>query len=155
MRVTPKKEKWVGGLTFLALLGIIFASYVNKDDPTSGGTYRVEGVFSKIDGLLPEADVRLGGVTIGHVSDSRLNENYSAVVGLEILKGYEIPQDTAAAIHTDGLFGAKYIELEPGGSEKSLTNGARIDMTQSSVVVEDLLELIISEGKARQAQKAP
>ena len=59
--------------------------------------------------------------------------------------------NTSAAIHTNGLFGSKFIVLEPGGEFDELTDGDSITYTQDSLVVEDLLELIITEGKARRA----
>jgi phospholipid/cholesterol/gamma-HCH transport system substrate-binding protein len=55
--------------------------------------------------------------------------------------------DTSAAIHTDGLFGGKFIVLEPGAEENILNNEDEISLTQDAIIVSDLLELIISEGK--------
>jgi len=63
-----------------------------------------------------------------------------------------LPIDTAAAIHTDGLFGSKFVILDPGGDEKTLEDGSAIEFTQDSVVVSDLLDLIIREGKAARSQ---
>jgi phospholipid/cholesterol/gamma-HCH transport system substrate-binding protein len=51
------------------------------------------------------------------------------------------------------LFGGKYITLEPGGDEEYLASGGEISMTQGSIVVQDLLELIIGEANLRRVQK--
>lgn len=154
MVYSTRKEKIVGGLTFLALVLAIFASYAIPDGPREEGRYSVQAVFGRIDGLAEEAEVRMGGVQIGYVSGAKLNENYRAVVTMSIDDHIKLPIDTSAAIHTDGLFGNKFIELEPGGEVELLTEGSMIEMAQSSVVVEELLDLIISEGKARQAKQA-
>ncbi|WP_419796923.1 MAG: outer membrane lipid asymmetry maintenance protein MlaD [Terasakiella sp.] len=153
MKYSARREKTVGGLTFLGLVLAILISYGKSDETGNEQTYKVSATFSRIDGLVEESDVRMGGVRIGYVLGADLNENYRAVVTMAIEKNVRLPLDTSAAIHTDGLFGNKFIELEPGGDENYLNNGGRIDMAQSSVVVEELLELIIAEGKSKRAQK--
>jgi len=150
---STRKEKVVGGVTFLALVLAVFISYVKPDTSVNEDFYEVSAVFGRVDGLEDEAEVRMGGVQIGRVIKADLNENYRAVIIMSIDKNITLPIDTSAAIHTDGLFGGKFIELEPGGDDVSLENGSAIDMTQSSVVVEELLELIISEGKAKRTTK--
>ena len=65
----------------------------------------------------------------------------------------KIPKDSSAAIHTDGLFGSKFISLGPGAEEALLKDGDTITFTQDAVVVSELLDLIISEGKAKRAQQ--
>lgn len=57
-------------------------------------------------------------------------------------------------IETDGLFGQKYVELRPGGSDRNLKNGARISFTQDAVILEDLVALIVQRAKAAQAAAA-
>lgn len=153
MTYSARREKTVGGLTFLALVVAILFSYGSQDGGDQERFYQVNATFNRIDGLTEEAEVRMGGVPVGMVMQADLNDNYRAVVTMGIHKDVLLPLDTSAAIHTDGLFGSKFIELEPGGSMDYIANGGRIDMAQSSVVVEELLDLIIAEGKARQAQK--
>ena len=72
---------------------------------------------------------------------------------LKLDRDVKIPTDTSAAIHTDGLLGSKYIVLDPGVEEEYLGNGDKFDLTQDSVVVQDLLELIIGETEANQAKR--
>jgi len=64
-----------------------------------------------------------------------------------------LPKDSSASIHTDGLFGSKFVVLEPGAEEAVLKNGDEIIYTQDALVVSDLMELIISEGKSKRAQQ--
>jgi len=51
----------------------------------------------------------------------------------------EIPDDSFAAIQTQGLLGGKYIGLSPGGDDQYLKNGSVIEQTQSAIVLESLL----------------
>ncbi len=93
--------------------------------------------------------MRLSGIRVGRVVGQKLDDSYRAVITMRLTPELHLSTDTAAVIHTDGLLGAKYISLEPGGDEKRLPPGGEITYTQDSVVIEDLLETIISEAKIR------
>ena len=84
-----------------------------------------------------------------------LDAKYRAIVTFSLDVALKIPKDSSAAIHTDGLFGSKFVVLEPGVGDAALKTGDRLTMTQDAVVVSDLLDLIISEGKANRAQAKP
>ena len=65
---------------------------------------------------------------------------YSAVVYMDIEAGYDnLPKDTAASILTAGLLGAQYIGLDPGGDFEFLVDGDELDITQSALVLENLI----------------
>jgi phospholipid/cholesterol/gamma-HCH transport system substrate-binding protein len=52
---------------------------------------------------------------------------------------FQFPKDTSAKILTSGLLGEQYIGLEPGGEASMLVAGSTIGMTQSAVVLENLI----------------
>lgn len=52
---------------------------------------------------------------------------------------YQFPKDTSAKILTSGLLGDNYVGLEPGGDTEMLKSADRIRMTQSAVVLENLI----------------
>lgn len=141
----------VGGFTLLILvfLGVLAFSGIGSKAETG---YTIRAAFDKIDGLSVGGEVRMGGIPVGRVESLSLDENFRAVTGLRILPGVEIPDDTAAAVHTDGLFGAKFITLDPGGGD-NLTSGGEITVTQGSLVLQDLLGLIIGQAKANRATR--
>jgi phospholipid/cholesterol/gamma-HCH transport system substrate-binding protein len=66
-----------------------------------------------------------------------------------------IPTDTSVSIQTDGLFGRKFVVLEPGGDDTMLADGGVITFTQDSLIVGELLDLIIAEGRAQRAANKP
>ena len=136
----------VGSLTLVVLVAISVMSFA-KSNLSEVGTYNIKATFSRIDGLLKGDEVRMGGIKIGTVVGERLTDTYRAVLTLRIDSSVELPRDTSAAINTEGLFGSKYIELEPGGDIEALKAGDSITMTQDSLVIEDLLDLIIGEAK--------
>jgi phospholipid/cholesterol/gamma-HCH transport system substrate-binding protein len=142
-------ETGVGFIAFCVLAALIFISYAsNRFEDDSGGAYRILATFNRIDGLGIGDDVQLAGIPIGEVESFTLDANYRARVTLQINRDIELPLDTAAAIHTDGLFGTKFVVLEPGGELETLQNGDEISYTQDSLIIGELLDLIIAEGRA-------
>ena len=94
----------------------------------------------------------LAGVTIGRVSSiSSDREDYSAIVTLSIDQNYNnLPVDSTAAILTAGLLGAQYIGVVPGAEVDYLKEGDSIDITQSALVLEQLIgELLFSRAGAQ------
>lgn len=146
-----KREVVYGGLAILLFMAIFGFFYSGQHQKATAGLteYTIYATFNRIDGLDVGTEVRLSGIPIGTVEDLTLTPNYRARVTMRIRQGVELPADTSAAIHTDGLFGSKFVTLDPGGDEDVLKNGDTITFTQDAVVVSDLLDLIIAEGKSQ------
>lgn len=122
-------------LVFLALRAGNMSSAVGL-----GETYRVTARFDNIGGLKPRAAVRSAGVVVGRVeSISFDDQNYQAEVVLALDARYRFPKDTSIKILTSGLLGEQYIGMTPGGDEAMLAAGDRITLTQSAVVLENLI----------------
>ena len=146
------REILVGMAVFVALVLALGLSYGGGRLKPAGG-YALMATFNRVDGLSVGDDVRLSGVKVGGVERQVLDDNYRALVTLRITTDVKLPTDTAAAIHTDGLFGTKFVILDPGGDDAILEPGGNISFTQDAVLVDELLELIIAEGKARGATR--
>jgi len=150
------REIWIGAATVTGFA--LLVGFMNQADnvvpKSSSSTTSVVGKFNKVDGLTEGSEVRLGGIRVGQVRSMELDDQFRAVVTFEYDSGYKFPKDTSAAIHTDGLFGGKFVVLEPGAEEVPLKTGDEIELTQDAVIVTDLLDLIISEGKVAQAKRA-
>ena len=137
----------LAALVFLALrVGNLSSANVNN-------AYRLHAEFDNIGGLKLKAPVTLAGVNIGRVTDVMIDkEFYTAVVEMSIDSKYDnLPEDTSAAILTAGLLGAQYIGLEPGAEESYLTDGGKIEITQSSLVLENLISTFITSGAGQGA----
>ena len=146
------KQTLVGGLVVTALALILAFSY-GGPELKSGGGYHLTASFNRVDGLVAGDEVRLGGIKVGTVIKQYLDKDYRAVLRFEIDPAIQLPMDTSVAIHTDGLLGAKFAVLEPGGEEEYLQPDDEIPFTEDALIVEELLELVISEGRARQRKK--
>ncbi len=114
--------------------------------------YEVTAQFENIGGLKVLSPVSVGGVRIGRVSAIDFDqEDYEAVVTMAINPQYDrLPVDTSASIFTSGLLGEQYIGFEPGGEERFLKDGDQITLTQSAMVLEQIIGQFIfskaSEG---------
>ena len=107
----------------------------------SGDSYIISATFENVGGLKVRAPVTVSGVRIGRVDAIDYDlEVYEAIVTLRIDSFYDrFPEDTAASIFTSGLLGEQYIALEPGGSPDNLGDGDRIQLTQSALVLEQII----------------
>ena len=125
----------------LAALFVLAMKVSNLSQLNQGDGYSVIARFENIGGLKVRSPVKVGGVRIGRVADIGYdNERYQAVVTLQLDDKYnQFPEDTSASVFTAGLLGEQYIALEPGGAEEFLQQGSEIDITQSAVIVEQLI----------------
>ncbi len=127
------------------LLGFVAIGYLalqaaNLATFNFGETYTLSARFDNIGGLKPRAPVRSAGVTVGRVTGITLDANtFQGVVTMELDGRFKFPADTSAAILTAGLLGDQYIGLNPGGDDKNLAAGDMIRLTQSAVVLENLI----------------
>jgi len=103
--------------------------------------YKVSAQFENIGGLKELSSVSVGGVRIGRVTSIEFDqEDYEAVVTMAIDPQYNrLPTDTSASIFTSGLLGEQYIGFEPGGEEVFLKDGDKITLTQSAMVMEQII----------------
>jgi phospholipid/cholesterol/gamma-HCH transport system substrate-binding protein len=118
---------------------LVYAVLHGGRAPQSSGI-ALTAEFDRVDGLNTGADVKIGGVKIGSVSDLRIDpRSFQAVVTLRVRADLGLPTDSSAEVSSEGLLGGKYISIVPGGAERLLRDGGRITETQGSVSLESLL----------------
>lgn len=135
-------DLWVGLFVLVGALALLFLALKagNMSTFSFEKTYPVITKFDNIGGLKPRAPVKSAGVVVGRVADIRFDDkSYQALVTLELETRYQFPKDSSAKILTSGLLGEQYIGLEPGGDTANLAAGDRIKMTQSAIVLENLI----------------
>lgn len=136
-------ETILGAVVLVVAGGFLTFAYKTIDIAPSSG-YEITANFSKVDGLEPGSPVRISGVKVGQVMGFSLNpENYMAVVRMNIDDGIKIPADTAAVVASAGLLDGKFMSLEPGGDEEILQAGGKLEYTQSTPGLEQLLGQVI------------
>ena len=125
----------IAALIWLALRATDFGQDIGEE------TYRISARFSNVGDLRNRAPVKIGGVTVGLVESITLDPvSFEALVEMDIDSRYdEIPNDTGASVLTSGILGDRYIGLEPGGSPDMLKDGDELFITQSALVLEQLV----------------
>lgn len=143
-------DMWVGAFVvggFIALLILAF-KVGNLGNFDGSDAYMLYGEFDNIGGLKVKAPVKSAGVVVGRVADIQFdNDKFRARVTMRISNRFQFPKDSSASILTSGLLGEQYIGLDAGGDVANLKNGDRFKLTQSAMVLEQLIGQFIY-GKA-------
>ncbi len=145
-------EVGTGTAVVLALLVFLVMAYTNSRAGDLVG-YDVLARFSRVDGVAIGTEVRAAGIPVGRVVRLYLDENRQGVLVLHLDAGLELDSEASAAVATDSLFGQKFVQLDVGGGDEVIEPGGEIIYTESSLIVDDLLELIIQRARDRQRPK--
>ncbi|AKC68575.1 outer membrane lipid asymmetry maintenance protein MlaD [Pandoraea oxalativorans] len=133
---------WVGLFVVLGFAALLFLALKagNMSSLSFSKTYPITVRFDNIGGLKPRAAVKSAGVVVGRVASIKFDDKrYLADVTLNLDSQYQFPKDSSAKILTSGLLGEQYIGLEPGGDDQMLKGGDTITLTQSAIVLENLI----------------
>lgn len=139
-------ETVMGAVVLAVAGGFLYFAYSNSNVKPIDG-YAVNAAFSNISGISAGSDVRVGGIKIGVVESAMLDpKTFQAVTTLRIGDQYKLPKDSSAAIHSPGLLGDKFVDIQPGGDEQNLGNGDKITFTQPAVSIEELVGKFVFSG---------
>ena len=150
-------DAWVGFFVLVGVLALVFLALKagNLGASTFEKTYPLTTKFDNIGGLKSRAAVRSAGVVVGRVGAITFDDkSFQAVVILNMDQRYKFPKDSSVKILTSGLLGEQYVGIEPGGDNKTLVAGDTIKMTQSAIVLENLISQFLyskaADGKDAQ-----
>jgi phospholipid/cholesterol/gamma-HCH transport system substrate-binding protein len=150
-------DLWVGVFVVLGIAGLLFLAMKvgNLASFSTNEMYQVQARFANIGGLKVRAPIKSAGVVVGRVADIRFdNESYEAIVLMNLDASYQFPRDTTAKILTSGILGEQYLGLEAGGDGVMLKNGDRLRLTQSAVVLENLISQFLFNKAAESKEPA-
>jgi phospholipid/cholesterol/gamma-HCH transport system substrate-binding protein len=148
------------GTGLFVVLGFISLLFLTTQLPSSGlkltqtkAGYRIKASFDNVGDLKVGSPVTMAGVNLGEVESIRIDwATYKAQVTMRIDSRFnQIPDDSDASIQTQGLLGGKYVGIGAGGSETFLKEGSQITLTQSALVLENLINKFFTS----QASKSP
>jgi phospholipid/cholesterol/gamma-HCH transport system substrate-binding protein len=161
MRQTRAMEIGTGLFVLFGLAALIFmvTQITAERVGVQRDGYVLTAKFDNIGGLKVGAPVSMAGVTIGRVTNIEFDSTeYRARVSVRIDPQFnKIPNDSDAAIFTQGLLGSQYIGMTAGGSETFYKDGDQIELTQSALVLENLISKFLvnfAEGKSKSAEEA-
>ncbi len=148
-------DVWVGLFVVLGALALAFLALKAGNMSSlsfNQKLYSVNSKFDNIGGLKVRAAVKSAGVVVGRVESIRFDDNnFQAVVTLNLDERYKFPKDSSVKILTSGLLGEQYVGIEPGGDIDNLVAGDTVKFTQSAIVLENLIGQFLY-GKAAEGQ---
>ena len=151
MRANYKVELASGIFLLLGIAAMIWLATkaTNYGQEIGEDAYIISARFTNVAELKDRAPVKIGGVMVGKIDTIALDPiTFEAVVTMRIDKRFnEIPIDTSASILTSGVLGDRYIGLEPGGALEVLQDGDELFITQSAVVLEQLVSKYLFNTK--------
>jgi phospholipid/cholesterol/gamma-HCH transport system substrate-binding protein len=158
MESTPARELGAGLFILLGFASLFFLATqtTNVESYLDDNGYIVKARFEDVAGLKERAPVTMAGVTIGRVERIVVDpQGLNAEVTMRIRSEFDkIPDDSDASIFTAGLLGSKYVGIGPGGAETYLKNDSRIDLTQSAIVLENIIgKLLFKFGSENEDAK--
>jgi phospholipid/cholesterol/gamma-HCH transport system substrate-binding protein len=142
----------------LAALFMLAMKVSNLASFTDQEGYQLIAHFENIGGLKVRSPVTMAGVRVGRVAAIEYDmTNYQARVHLTVDAGFnKLPKDTTASIYTAGLLGEQYLGLEPGADDNYLKAGDEIKLTQSAVVIEQLIgQMLFNKATEKKAGDTP
>ena len=147
MKKTKNLELMVGVFVFLGLGSLVVLAFNISNlgsSLSSPSVYTVQARFDNVGGLRTRAKVTLSGVNVGRVISVGYDPKVSrALVRMEIETQYQLSSDTQASIYTAGLLGEQYISLEPGAEDEVLSDGDSIYLSQSALVLEEIVGKVL------------
>jgi len=151
--------EWTTGLFVLLGFAAIFflvTQLTGQGLKVHQSTYSLTALFDNVGGLKVGAPVAMSGVTVGRVDEIHYDlKRYRAVVTLKIDQQFDrIPNDSDVAIYTAGLLGGQYVGISPGASESYFKNNDQIELTQSAIVLENLISKFLFD-KAKEGTAKP
>ena len=142
-------ETIVGGVVVVVAFLFLFFAWGAAGLGGASGGYRVSAQFDNISGINVGTDVRIAGIKVGTVVGQTLDpKSYQARLIMQLRPDVNLSDDTSAKITSEGLLGAQFVSLEPGGSDGKLKDGSEISYTQGSVDMWNLIsQAMFSNGK--------
>jgi phospholipid/cholesterol/gamma-HCH transport system substrate-binding protein len=139
-------EVKVGVFLLVGFLILLYLSLrVSKLERIQGEHYFA--LFPTVSGLTKGAPVEVAGVVVGRVEEIKL-EGKMAKVRFVLSKEVVLFEDAKATLRTHGALGDKFIEIDPGTSQKEPLKPGEVIL--STYVTPDLDQLFLSLQKTAQ-----
>jgi phospholipid/cholesterol/gamma-HCH transport system substrate-binding protein len=147
-------ETVMGAVVLVVAAFFLFFAYTTAHIGGISG-YQLTARFNRIEGLRDGGDVRISGIKVGSIVSQALDpKDFVAIVKINVDPSIKLPVDTVATITSAGLFGDKYLALEPGNEDKTIPPGGQIEHTQSPMSLESLIgQYIFSQQPAKKPEE--
>jgi len=158
IRLKDETKELLYGVGLLLLGVLAFVWVVNKQHDVESNAdkngFVIHSSFGRTNGLHLGDSVRIAGVNVGKVIRADLLDDYHVDLTFLMDKYYKIPEDSSASIESDSLLGSKYVDITLGAEDATIPDGGRLIYTQDAMVLEELIDMVISYAKNKQEQEA-
>jgi ABC-type transporter Mla subunit MlaD len=91
-----------------------------------GGTAsdHLVAIFRNTVSLYSQAEVKVLGMTVGHVQSVKVIDDHQVRVSFSVRKGVPLPRDVKAVIVPQSLLGARYVQLFPAWTPPPRTSAS-------------------------------
>jgi len=147
MELRYRREAAVGVFILVALLIFVFGMIWLRGKSLRSSEL-VETTFSDVAGLKVGDPIRTSGVAVGQIKEIRLLKPGQVLVLMNLRSGQQPRSDARAVVRSLDLFGAQYLDYDPGTSPQALPTGGIIPGQREQSVAELVSGLT---GPGRQA----
>jgi len=131
MDLTYKQEVGVGAIVLVGVAVFLVGMFYLTGRSLRTGGISQDVMFESVNGLKQGDPVLVSGVKKGRVARVALERVKSVRVRLELSKDVAPHIDASAAVAAMDLFGAKFIDYNPGAREEMLASGRSISGTST------------------------
>ena len=147
MDLTYKQEVGVGAIVLIGVAVFLVGMFWLTGRSLGATGISVDVMFESVAGLKQGDPVLVSGVKKGRVASVSLERVKSVRVRLEVSKDVAPHIDASAAVGSMDLFGAKFIDYNPGAREEMLAKGRIITGTNAPDITD------VAQGVATRANE--
>lgn len=157
IRNTPGLGREVVAVLTCLAIGLACGGYIlagQQWQPPWKDHQLVYAEFASAPGVRPSSpqEVRIAGVPVGRITDSKPTKDGTAVLELSLDEGHEIYDNARVMLRTKSPINVMYVAIDPGGPPgKLLTDGATVPLAQTATVTQPYEVLDSLDADARNA----
>jgi len=145
--LTYKQEVGVGAIVLVGVAIFLVGMFWLTGQSLRTSGISIDVMFESVAGLKQGDPVLVSGVKKGRVASVALERVKSVRVRLEVAKDVAPHIDASAAVGSMDLFGAKFIDYNPGAREEMLAKGRAITGTNAPDITD------VAQGVATRANE--
>ena len=149
-------ETVMGAVVLLAAAAFLFIIYSTSGVKEASNGYHLLMRLDQGGSITPGTDVRAAGVKVGTVVKQEFDDqNFQAVITLDIDSRVKLPTDSSANVDQDGLLGNSYVNLQLGGDEALMKDGDTFKYATGALSLSRLIGQVVSPTDSGKTEEKP